>query len=277
MYIKKNIKTAIIFIALVAVWLSWPFLNPIWASFVPDPPLNEFGDSFGSISALFSGLAIVGLVVSLIRQRDDFDQSMEELVKQNKLMADSMSLELIPTVFNQKLRDLKDTNVLQNILHEKNIENFNIDTITEKRINRWQYSLEKYRQKQLLQFICYYNDSKHGDGSLSKVLECIRDEFKSTAGESLSDAESSEFESILEEMNAEISKSHLNDAHAKFEVTFPSGYPSFFEDYPYSKEAIYVAHDLRFLSESQMLDELSNLSKQWEVFKVDLLKNLLGK
>lgn len=38
-----------------------------------------FGDSFGALNALFSGLAFAGLIVTLIMQKDELSMQREEL------------------------------------------------------------------------------------------------------------------------------------------------------------------------------------------------------
>lgn len=129
------------FLFIFIVWIGWPWLLNIWTPYYDNRPPNEFGDSFGAISALFTGLAFSGLVISLFMQRDDFDQSIEQMKKQNELTANAMYLSLYPTVFNQKLRDLED--ILLGWGGYEKMEELNIDTVTKAKIHTWISALER--------------------------------------------------------------------------------------------------------------------------------------
>ena len=137
---KFSILSSILIILLV--WLTWPWITGFWTSSVDNLPPNEFGDSFGSISALFTGLAFFGLVISLAIQRDDFDQSIEQMKRQNEMMADNMSLNLFPTLFKQKLEDLR--GLLSSKRHSENIENLRLETVSKIKIAKWLSTERKF-------------------------------------------------------------------------------------------------------------------------------------
>lgn len=69
------------------VWISISFVLTSWIGtiiLVPyyyNPPDNSgaFGDMFGSINALFSGLAFVGVVVAILLQKDELGLQRQEL------------------------------------------------------------------------------------------------------------------------------------------------------------------------------------------------------
>ncbi len=73
----------------IVVWALTFFLL-----FIPSPERQgQFGDMFGVVNALFSGLAFAGLIITLILQRqelalqrDELEQTREEFVEQNKTM-----------------------------------------------------------------------------------------------------------------------------------------------------------------------------------------------
>lgn len=74
-----------------AVWLASFVL--IYHYFEDWEECGQFGDLFGSVNALFSGLAFAGLVITIIQQRHDLqlqrqanDQSKKELNQQNETM-----------------------------------------------------------------------------------------------------------------------------------------------------------------------------------------------
>lgn len=77
--------------AICAVWLASFVLIYL---FIDDWDVRgQFGDLFGSVNALFSGLAFAGLVITIIQQRHDLqlqrqanDQSKKELNQQNETM-----------------------------------------------------------------------------------------------------------------------------------------------------------------------------------------------
>lgn len=74
---KKYIWALIVIAAVVVlVVLYRPFL--IYMD-VPTDKLGVFGDSFGALTALFSGLAFVGLIITIIMQGDELKLQREEL------------------------------------------------------------------------------------------------------------------------------------------------------------------------------------------------------
>ena len=50
---------------------------------------GEFGDQYGALAALFSGLAFWGVIVSLLLQRDDLNMQRKELELQRQEMEDT--------------------------------------------------------------------------------------------------------------------------------------------------------------------------------------------
>ena len=87
---EKIIKIGtIISLVVIALWALTFFLF-----FYPDPARQgQFGDMFGAVNALFSGLAFAGLILTLILQkkelslqRDELEQTRNEFVEQNKTL-----------------------------------------------------------------------------------------------------------------------------------------------------------------------------------------------
>lgn len=82
-----NTKSFWIWLALaeLAIFLVW-----LWfANFLLDNQgttfaSDKYGDSFGSLNALFSGMALVAIVVSLIIQRKDLQSSIDEMKEANQ-------------------------------------------------------------------------------------------------------------------------------------------------------------------------------------------------
>lgn len=68
---------AVVAIAIVLVWISVAltayFALPNWAE------RGQFGDVFGAVNALFSGLAFAGLIFAILLQREDLELQRQEL------------------------------------------------------------------------------------------------------------------------------------------------------------------------------------------------------
>lgn len=71
-----------------SVWFYNHFLSVMTG--LPCPASEgEFGDQFGALAALFSGLAFWGVIVSLLLQRDDLNMQRKELELQRQEMEDT--------------------------------------------------------------------------------------------------------------------------------------------------------------------------------------------
>ncbi len=82
-------KRTLFFVVLLVVAL-WALT--LWGGhtfFDSWPTRGQFGDLFGSVNALFSGLAFAGLVYVILLQREDLALQREELRLQRKEMAAS--------------------------------------------------------------------------------------------------------------------------------------------------------------------------------------------
>ncbi|MDA9232073.1 hypothetical protein N9O85_02380 [Porticoccaceae bacterium] len=272
-----------------------------WASFWGSPPVHEFGDSFGSISALFSGLAIAGLVISLALQRDDFDQSIEELKKQNKLMADSMALNVFPTVLAQKLRYLSESHYIKE-------KNWDLDSVTENKIISW---IEMVKSAQMdpvdRGFLKFRNECYAQKFCLLGILQLIDNEFRAFLESDNSndrwnnvaiDNQSAlkrlkhsfpskppiDSESILKglkaeiwELNEDMSLGNPNQKELEFRAHLAHDQVTFFyHNYAYAARALRAMYRLD-LSESVLLMEFKMLFNKWEATKIILLDSLLEK
>ena len=76
--IKRYAIVAIACVVVIAVWC-------VWFRFALSPPqrhpqikaldkLGQLGDTFGAINALFTGLALVGLVYTIVQQQKQIQQ-----------------------------------------------------------------------------------------------------------------------------------------------------------------------------------------------------------
>ncbi len=65
-----------------AVSLAWAVSIPLVIHFFPLPAdVGAFGDMFGAVNALFSGLALAGVVYALILQDDERKNNVEQFHK----------------------------------------------------------------------------------------------------------------------------------------------------------------------------------------------------
>ena len=65
-------------LAVFTIWLlSWVLIDV----FIADSDRGTFGDKFGAINALFSGLAFAGLIVTLLYQKEELKLQREELAQ----------------------------------------------------------------------------------------------------------------------------------------------------------------------------------------------------
>jgi hypothetical protein len=61
--------TALVSFFVVALWVATPFV--VRQLYPEMSTRGQFGDIFGSVNALFSGLALTGVVVAILLQRKD--------------------------------------------------------------------------------------------------------------------------------------------------------------------------------------------------------------
>ena len=83
-WMKKNIVWVmlggVVILFLLNMSLIWVVDNPDWR--------GTFGDQFGAVNALFSGLAFAGLIYAIILQRRDLQLQREDIALTRKEMAD---------------------------------------------------------------------------------------------------------------------------------------------------------------------------------------------
>lgn len=87
---KKQLK--LIVGGIVILWiLSWIFIDLFFYLWTPEcistvdrhSMMGTFGDKFGAINSLFSGLALAGIIISIILQRQELKETRQEFKDQN--------------------------------------------------------------------------------------------------------------------------------------------------------------------------------------------------
>lgn len=86
---KKPSKKVPVFAALIVVslWIATPFVTKFL--FLKADEQGQFGDLFGSVNALFSGLALAGLIYTIYLQHRELSLQREELNNQREEMKQS--------------------------------------------------------------------------------------------------------------------------------------------------------------------------------------------
>lgn len=69
-------------IGVIAIFLFYPIV--LWLCLKSLEQQGQFGDMFGAVTALFSGLTIVGLIYTIILQREDIKIARQSLIDQKE-------------------------------------------------------------------------------------------------------------------------------------------------------------------------------------------------
>jgi len=75
-------KQNLIWVIVVIIFVTWIFSHFITNLFIDSEKLTDyglFGDSFGAVNALFSGLALAGVIYAIFLQREDLKIQQKEL------------------------------------------------------------------------------------------------------------------------------------------------------------------------------------------------------
>jgi hypothetical protein len=89
--LEKIKKNPFIYLLILGISL-WLASIPVVVHFYGQPNTpNEFGDMFGAINALFSGLALAGIIYAIIIQRQELILTREELARTAKAQIASAS------------------------------------------------------------------------------------------------------------------------------------------------------------------------------------------
>ena len=96
-------SVCIVIIVCVAYFLLFYFVVPVNME-----KRGQFGDMFGFIGALFSGLAFAGLIVTMLQQREDLQNQKDEIILQRKdLEAQTEALRLQKEEIAQTNKELE--------------------------------------------------------------------------------------------------------------------------------------------------------------------------
>ena len=92
---RENSSKSGVFIGLMLVVIALWLLSAVFIIGYMDnwPDRGTFGDLFGAVNALFSGLAFAALIYTIVLQRDEIKQNREEIVLNRKELAKGSKLQ----------------------------------------------------------------------------------------------------------------------------------------------------------------------------------------
>lgn len=166
----------IVIIVCVAYFLLFYFLIPVNME-----ERGQFGDMFGFIGALFSGLAFAGLIVTMLQQREDLQNQKDEInLQRQDLEAQTEALRLQKEEIAQTNKELKEQN--KTIMLQR-FENtfFSMLELQQTIVNELRYELVnvEYKGRNVLSVIykqiknkAYVDNRLTLEDSIEKYLQC---------------------------------------------------------------------------------------------------------
>lgn len=125
----SSVVGAFAFYALGLLYLTWP---------ISELSLNKsglFGDSFGALTSLFSGLAFVGLIITIVLQKEELGYQRLELRENRKEFAKSTEVQKVNAQLGALIALLDELNS-QISYSEANIANISSSSISGLRVKK---------------------------------------------------------------------------------------------------------------------------------------------
>ena len=168
----KKILIFLIFLVVFFLWIGSYFLISKYISDSPEIK-GQFGDSFGAVNALFSGLAFAGLIITILLQRKDLqyqriaiEQTNVEMKNQTKefdIQNSTLKRQQFENTFFELLR------MLQTITDDLSLNISYLDSDSRKEF--------MCRGKLVFQELCTFRTQKILNGSLF-YMSSLQDELK---------------------------------------------------------------------------------------------------
>lgn len=105
------IVVAVVILGVISAWLFYPNISVYLLSKHEAKDelskLGTYGDSFGALNTLFSGLAFAGIIISILLQTKELRDTRKEFTAQRKQFekqADAMTLQIFENTFFQLIR-----------------------------------------------------------------------------------------------------------------------------------------------------------------------------
>lgn len=87
--IKETLSVSLLILTVIVIWFLFPWVLNYLTNYFEwnirakdDPNLGTFGDTFGALNTLFSGLAFATLIITLFLQRKELQEQRKELAAQ---------------------------------------------------------------------------------------------------------------------------------------------------------------------------------------------------
>ena len=154
----KITSLILIFLIVIALWLGSFFIItyaiPNWEH------RGQFGDLFGSVNALFSGLAFAGLIYTIFLQRKELSLQRDELKLQREEMAKSREelaeqADILKAQFNSSIAHLKISAI------QTRIEAIKIESLQRAASARTSYADQIHKQANLIENIATQLERQH--------------------------------------------------------------------------------------------------------------------
>jgi len=111
--------------SLILLYITWPISETTIAQ------SGIFGDSFGPLTSLFSGLAFAGVIITILLQKEQLEEQRNEIAKGTKLAALTALLNTSKAQLTEVQRDIESRSQVPNSIAEKEKELLSkIDTLT---------------------------------------------------------------------------------------------------------------------------------------------------
>ena len=153
----QNVAAWMIVFIVLASWIaSWVLLRG-------DPERGTFGDMFGAINALYSGLAFAGVVYAIVLQRQELELQRQELALTREELAGTRSAQESQAT---TLATTAELSVLNTLVQDAVLEEHNLKEAA----SRGAYNIDGYAVATLVE-----NTQKERKNYISRMKQLIAD------------------------------------------------------------------------------------------------------
>ena len=153
----QNIAAWMIVFIVLASWIA------SWALLHGDPDRGTFGDMFGAINALYSGLAFAGVVYAIVLQRQELELQRQELALTREELAGTRSAQESQA---KTLATTAELSVLNTLVQDAVLKEHNLKEAA----SRGAYNIDGYAVATLIE-----NTQKERKNYISRMKQIIAD------------------------------------------------------------------------------------------------------
>ncbi|MGV0939223.1 hypothetical protein [Empedobacter sp. ULE_I140] len=162
-YISLFIKISIIFLILT---ITYPFILSVF--FEESTDKGTFGDSFGALNSIFSGIALCGIIVSLIMQQSEMKLQRDEMIASRYEYSHNRITNLVYSQLSKFEKSIE--NIHLSNMHQAPSGSSAIFFLEKKLINIYNY--KENREDQLKEAVKQKKDINH---NYQILLQCSSD------------------------------------------------------------------------------------------------------